>query len=166
MLCGILLQWWCKFETRSSNQSVQLHYSVYQSKDVNTHTSLKSLYPERNPELGFFLSGAWDWFAVGAQEQLWSDALPDATNEPNGIWAHDSLTMSRKHYPLSHGCQSKYVKAHHRYKYTQILSRSVYRHVYTLPFLVLTMAGKDISVASSSGLVCISWNHTFVSYEV
>ena len=37
------------------------------------------------PELAFFLSGSWVWFVIGAQEQLWSDDLPDTTNEPDGI---------------------------------------------------------------------------------
>ena len=34
----------------------------------------------------------------GAQEKLWFDALPDTTNDPDGIRTHDPLTMSRKRY--------------------------------------------------------------------
>ena len=67
---------------------------------IRTHVRLKSPYPLRNPELGFFLSGSWEWFVFGAQEQLWSDAIPDTTNDPDGIQIHNtalSNTVSAFH---------------------------------------------------------------------
>ena len=32
----------------------------------------------------FFLNSCYDCFVNGAQEQLWTDALPDTTNDPEG----------------------------------------------------------------------------------
>ena len=74
---------------------------------LKTHMCSKSPSPVRNPELGFVLSRSWDWFVFGAQEQLWSDALLDTTNDPDGIQTHDQMTMSRNRYPLSHCCSQQ-----------------------------------------------------------
>ena len=48
--------------------------------------------------MGFILSKSWDWGTSGTQGQLWSDALPHTTNDPEGIRTHDHnpLNMSRK----------------------------------------------------------------------
>ena len=35
---------------------------------------------------------------------MWSDTLPDTTNDLDGIRTHGLLTMSGKHLPLSYGC--------------------------------------------------------------
>ena len=34
-------------------------------------------------------------FIFGAQEQLWSHALPDTNNDPDGIWTHNKLTTAQ-----------------------------------------------------------------------
>ena len=47
-----------------------------------TNFCLKSPYPVRTPEVGFFMSRSLDWVISGAQEQLWSDGLPDTTQRP------------------------------------------------------------------------------------
>ena len=60
-------------------------YSIPLLSADKTQVHLKSSYPVRNPELAFFLSGSWDRFVFGAQEHLLSHALPDTTNDPNGI---------------------------------------------------------------------------------
>ena len=90
----------------------------------DTHIHLNAPHPVRNPELGFFLSGSWDWFVFGAQEQLRSDDLSDTTinliifiksmdttNDSEGFWTQESLTMSHKRYPLSHGWYWQSLKA-------------------------------------------------------
>ena len=60
-----------------------------------------------------YWSGSLDWGISGAQEQLWSDALPGATNDPDGVWTHSPLTMCCKCYPLSHGCSLNIHKLTH-----------------------------------------------------
>mgnify|MGYP001802131798 CR=1 FL=1 len=59
---------------------------------IKLTSALKSPYPVRIPELGFFLSRSWDWFAFGAQEHRRLDALLDITNDPDGILTRNPLT--------------------------------------------------------------------------
>ena len=84
----------------------ELSYSIPLLSADKTQVHLKSPYPVKNPELGFFLRGYWDRFVFGAQEHLLSNALPDTTNDPNGIRTHDPLTMIRKRYPLMQGAST------------------------------------------------------------
>ena len=73
-------------------------------KGYETHMRAKSPYPVKNPDRAFFWAGLGTVFVFGAQEQLWTDALPDTANGPDGIQTRAPLTMSRKPYPLSHSC--------------------------------------------------------------
>ena len=50
-----------------------------------TDVWLKSPYPERNPEVDFFVSGSWDCILPGVRQELWADALSDTTNDPDGF---------------------------------------------------------------------------------
>ena len=68
-----------------------------------THVRLKSPYPVRNLNWAFFWAGLRTDLSWEQKEQLWPDAPPDTTNDPDGIRSQDLLTMSRKCYPLSHG---------------------------------------------------------------
>ena len=61
-----------------------------------TRMSFKSSYSVSNVEMGFIF--------IGAKEQFWTDALPDTTNGPDGIWTHNLLSMIYEHKPLSQGC--------------------------------------------------------------
>ena len=51
-----------------------------------THIRYETLVhaPERNPEVGIFLGGSWNCIVIGVQEQLWSNAFPGTTNDPDG----------------------------------------------------------------------------------
>ena len=46
------------------------------------------------PERAIFWAYLETVFVIGAPENLWSDALPDTANNPDGIRTHDPLTMS------------------------------------------------------------------------
>ena len=59
-----------------------IEFCKYLSLKKKTHDYLKSPYPVRNPELGFFLSGSW---VCEAQEHLWLDAVIDTTYDPGEI---------------------------------------------------------------------------------
>ena len=56
------------------------------------------------------LKWAFFWPCVGTdlslehRSKLWSDALPDITNDPDRIQTHDPFTISPKCYTLSHDC--------------------------------------------------------------
>ena len=76
------------------------HFLLYFMKKTRV-CFLKTPYPLKNPELGFFLSVAWGWFVFGAQEQLWSDALPDTTYNPDRIWTHYPLAIDHELQALS-----------------------------------------------------------------
>ena len=46
---------------------------------------LKPPYPERNPEVDFFVSGSWNCILPRVRQELWADALSDTTNDPDGF---------------------------------------------------------------------------------